>query len=80
MKIRLNQSVCAAFLLTASFASAQSGIGAITLQVPNPNHKVGTPATIVAPRFDVRSVVAGADPLENPSGVITNFGYSAPAL
>ena len=74
MKIRLNLSVCAAFLLTASLAYAQTGIGPITLQVPNARRKAGTPATIVAPRFDLKSVVVGTDPLENPSGVITNFG------
>ena len=74
MRIRVNQSVCAAFLLTASLGFAQSGIGPITLGVPNPRHKVGTPSTIVAPHFDVQDVVAGVAPLENPSGVITNFG------
>src|SRR5215471_12872114 len=74
MRLRMNLPICAAFLLTASLAFAQSGIGPITLQVPNPRHQVGTPSTIIAPHFDLQKVVDGSFSLENPSGVITNFG------
>ena len=75
MKIRMHLTVCAVSLLTAGLAFAQSGIGPITLQVPNPNHRVGTPPTIIAPRFDLQNVVDGSFPVENPSGVITHFGF-----
>jgi hypothetical protein len=74
MKLHMKLSACAAMFLTAALASAQSGIGPITLEVPTPKHKVGTPSTDIAPHFDLRSVVNGSVPVENPSGVITNFG------
>ncbi len=36
--------------------------------------KVGTPSTLVDPDFKLNQIAAGIDPLENPSGLITNFG------
>lgn len=35
----------------------------------------GSPNTIVAPGFDLSIVAQGSDHLENPSGVITKFGF-----
>jgi hypothetical protein len=74
MRIRSNLSLCAALFLTASVALAQSGIGPITHSVPNARQRTGNPATVIAAGFSLKGVVDGSFPLENPSGVITNFG------
>lgn len=57
MRFRVNLPVYAALFLTTSLAFAQSGIGAISLQVQNPRHQVGTPSTIIAPHFALRNLV-----------------------
>jgi hypothetical protein len=61
--------------LTASLAFSQAGIGPITTSVPNARNRVGNPATLIAPGYNLRVVVNGFVPIENPSGVITNFGF-----
>jgi hypothetical protein len=43
--------------------------------VPSANQKVGTPDTIVPPRFSLSLIAEGLDLLENPSGTITRFGF-----
>jgi len=42
--------------------------------VASANPRLGHPANIIAPGFSLQKIVQGSDPLENPSGVITNFG------
>ncbi len=74
MKVRTNLSLSAAFFLTAGLAFAQTGVGPITHSVPNARHRTGNPATVVAAGYSLKEVVNGSIPLENPSGVITNFG------
>ena len=74
MIIRTNLSLCAGLFLTASVALAQSGIGPITHSVPNARQRTGNPATVIAAGFSLKGVVDGSFPLENSSGVITNFG------
>jgi len=54
-------------------AWAADGIGPFVSGVPAANPAEGVPANIISPDFSVTKVVAGTDPLENPSGVITNF-------
>ena len=43
--------------------------------VPNANHRVGHPANRIAPGFTLKKIAQGSDPLENPSGLITKFGF-----
>jgi len=75
MNIRRRVSVGAGLLFSAALAFSQSGIGPITTSVPNARLHVGTPATLIAPGFHLVMVVNGKAQLENPSGVITNFGF-----
>lgn len=56
-------------------ALAQSGIGPVTHSVPAANLRVGHPATRIAPPFHLKVLAQGSDPLENPSGVISQYGY-----
>jgi hypothetical protein len=74
MKFRTNAALCAAAVSMAATCFAQSGIGPITHSVPNARQHVGNPATVISAGFSLKNVVAGAVPLENPSGVISNFG------
>ena len=46
----------------------------ITTGVPAANKREGTSANIIAPGFQLVPLARGADKLENPSGVITNYG------
>jgi hypothetical protein len=43
--------------------------------VPAANPRAGHPDTVVAPGYALSVVAQGSDALENPSGVITKFGY-----
>lgn len=74
MNVRRRVSVGASLLFSAALAFSQSGIGPITTSVPNARLRVGAPATVIAPGYNLRMVVNGRAVLENPSGVITNFG------
>src|SRR5262249_8009702 len=53
------------------------GIGRIRIGVPFANDPGvnATPPTVIDPDFVTRQVAVGTDPLENPSGVITFFGF-----
>jgi hypothetical protein len=73
MQVRRLLSV-ATILLSASLAFSQTGIGPITTSVPNAHHRLGNPGTVIAAGFSLRVLVNGFTPLENPSGIITNFG------
>lgn len=65
----------ASLLLSASLAFAQGGIGPILTQVAKAKLDSGTPSTTIARGYRLRKVVQGTWPLENPSGLITNFGF-----
>ncbi len=43
--------------------------------VPNANDRRDHPPNLLPPGFSLRLVAQGGDALENPSGLITNFGY-----
>jgi Bacterial protein of unknown function (DUF839) len=75
MRIRRSLPVCAAFVLTASFAFSQSGIGPITESVPKARKRISNPSTVISDGFALKNVVNGSFVLENPSGVITKFGF-----
>jgi hypothetical protein len=55
-----------------SFADPSFNIGA-GVQTVNP--RVGHPDNILPPGFSLRLIAHGEDPIENPSGVITQFGF-----
>jgi Bacterial protein of unknown function (DUF839) len=75
MQVHRLMSVGAAVLFSATLAVSQSGIGPITTSVPNAKPRLGAPATVIAPGYTLRTVVTGHNVVENPSGVITNFGF-----
>ncbi len=43
--------------------------------VESANPRVGSPNNVIAPGFSLTTIAQGSDPLENPSGGITRFGY-----
>src|SRR5215813_802692 len=47
----------------------------INSDVPSANPRLGHPANVIASGFTLQKIAEGSDPLENPSGVITNFGF-----
>jgi len=59
------------------FTSAQIGIGPIRSSVLAANPRVGTPATVIAHGFRLRTLAVGTDSLENPSAKITHYGLLA---
>jgi hypothetical protein len=58
-------------------AVGQIGIGPIHHSVPSANQRVDTPATLISRGFKLKTRAVGADPLENPSAKITQFGLLA---
>lgn len=66
--------VAAIAALAAMPGRADDGVGQIRTGVPAANAKAGTPATVIDPDFKLNVIASGIDALENPSGVITNFG------
>lgn len=56
--------------LGAAIAQAQ-----ISSEVPNAQPRSGSQPNITAPGYSSTEVARGTDALENPSGVITNYGY-----
>ena len=43
--------------------------------VPNANPAVGTPSNVLPNGFSLQQIAEGIDPIENPSGKITFFGF-----
>lgn len=62
--------VAGAAAQTVSVTTSTVGSG-----VSAANARKDHPANVLPPGFSLRLVEQGADPLENPSGLITNFGY-----
>lgn len=62
-------------LLASAFAFAQAGMGPVVHSVPFAHHRLGNPATVVSAGFELVPIVDGTVRLENPSGVITQFGF-----
>ncbi|MGH2906592.1 MAG: hypothetical protein ACRDKI_07460 [Solirubrobacterales bacterium] len=69
-KMLLGIAAITVFLATAAVAIAQ-----ITGGVPSANPRSGTPSDILATGFTKSLLAQGSDALENPSGIITNYGY-----
>lgn len=72
--MRIRRNLCCAALFLTGLAFAQSGIGPITHSVPNARQRTGNPASVISAGYSLNRVVEGSLLLENPSGVITNFG------
>src|SRR5262245_22249215 len=80
--MRLHRRMSAA-LLPAALALGLAAAGAahaLTVydaldEVPDGNPRQGIQTTDVAPRYFLSRVATGSDPLENPAGTITHFGY-----
>lgn len=72
-------SFLTAWLLPVSFALADSTIlvddTSLNGGVPAANARSGHPDNILPSKFTLELVAQGLDPLENPSGIITHFGY-----
>ena len=66
MRVRHSACLSAAFLLSASLAFGQGGIGPITTGVAKAKKRVGTPPTAKAPGFKLKVLVSKEFPLENP--------------
>ena len=62
-------------VLGSAVSFGQTGIGPVTAGVSGANKRQGHPATRLAPGFKFKAVARGGLDLENPSGVITKFGY-----
>lgn len=75
MMSKIHRPVLAGLLLSASLAVAQIGIGPITNSAEPANARAGHPDTRIAAGFKLNVLAQGSDPLENPSGTITQFGY-----
>ena len=75
MTILRKSNLVAALLICAPAAASADGIGPFTNGVAAANQAVGAPANVFSSDFSATVVVTGTDPLENPSGGITQFGY-----
>ena len=75
MRSRHSTRVLAGIVLCATLAFGQSGIGPITTAVANANPRQGHPSTRIAAGYGLKVVARGSQALENPSGVITQFGF-----
>ena len=75
MQIRRNLFLNGVILLAASFAFSQSGIGPVIHSVPFAHHRLGNPASVISAGFSLLNIVDGSSPLENPTGVYTQYGF-----
>src|SRR5689334_24879634 len=62
------------FVAAITLPSALAEDGGRITGVPLANAKSGHPDNVVSPGFKLVQIVQGTDKLENPSGLITNFG------
>ena len=74
MRFPITFGAVAIAVLATGPAWSDDGIGRIEDGVANANVKVGAPPTLIDPDFKLNEIAARIDPLENPSGAITNFG------
>src|SRR5215813_7226808 len=68
-------SMFIAVLLATGIVFGDGKNNKINPDVANANPRLGHPDNVVAPGFSLRKVAQGSDPLENPSGIIRNFGF-----
>ena len=61
--------------MLSSLTLAVSSANKIDAEVSSANPRSGHPANIIASGFALQKIAQGSDPLENPSGIITHFGF-----
>ncbi len=71
MKFKIMLLVVTISILAAINAPARNSV---LTTVSSANPRSGHPDTQLAKGFDLVKIAEGSDPIENPSGVITNFG------
>src|SRR5262245_26170478 len=59
----------------AVLGASAAAVAQIANGVPSANPRAGSPVNIVATGYFQKAVEYGTDPLENPSGPITRYGY-----
>jgi len=65
----------ATLIVTTSLSFGQNGIGPITTSVAQSKPRSGHPQSAIAASYSLKFLVSGPYALENPSGLITQFGY-----
>ncbi len=67
--------LCTSLAIVGTLASVRAGGPAkLNGNVASANQRVGHPDNVVMNGFGLQLVAQGSEPLENPSGSITNFG------
>jgi hypothetical protein len=69
----MRRLVAAATVLAALITG--SAVAQISSSVPAPQPATGAQANLLAAGFNTKIVAAGTDPLENPTGVYTTYGF-----
>ena len=64
----------------AILGGGAAAVAQISQGVPNAQPRSGHPDNLVAPGYALQVVAQGTDPLENPQGIYTNYGYLNDAL
>src|SRR5262245_23410742 len=59
----------------AGLALAVGSSNNISSEVNSANPRAGHPDNVIASGFTLHKIAEGSDQLENPSGLITNFGF-----
>jgi len=72
--MRLTKPLVALAAIAAVGAASQAA-DALPIGVPSANPQVGTPPNVIVSTHQLDGVAQGSDPLENPSGLITNYGH-----
>jgi len=75
MDVKSILSIFIAVTLATGIVVGGANSDKINSSVPNANPRSGHPSDIIASGFALQQIAEGSDALENPSGVITNFGY-----
>lgn len=60
---------------TAALAATGIAVAQIDTGVPNANPREGSPINLLATGYSLSPVAHGTDPLENPVGIYTRYGY-----
>jgi hypothetical protein len=74
---RRTRALCTSLAIVGTLASVRAGGPAkLNGNVASANPRVGHPDNVIMNGFSLQLVAYGSEPLENPSGSITNLGLS----